>query len=207
MLCSLFVSFSLSLSVCEYGNVRSRVLSLSQWKASSFLYKKRALSRTEQQEQRKQKTPLLFRSSSFTAVMMSFRKGVSTARVKANKRMGLSVKRFSLETFSSFLLPFFLSINWAVFLRVSLLEWFTAARGDSYYVLLRFKRVGLRFSSALQSYKKFCASLSLSLSLSLFYYSVGPLLAPTLFFSRIYFFVFYVSLLRGVLFDRLLFVS
>ena len=63
--------------------------------------------------------------------MMSFRKGVSTARVKANKRMGLSVKRFSLETFSSFLLPFFLSINWAVFLRVSLLEWFTAARGDS----------------------------------------------------------------------------
>ena len=79
--------------------------------------------------------------------------------------MGLSVKRFSLETFSSFLLPFFLSINWAVFLRVSLLEWFTAARGDSYYVLLRFKRVGLRFSSALQSYKKFCASLSLSLSL------------------------------------------
>jgi len=139
--------------------------------------------------------------------MMSFRKGVSTARVKANKRMGLSVKRFSLETFSSFLLPFFLSINWAVFLRVSLLEWFTAARGDSYYVLLRFKRVGLRFSSALQSYKKFCASLSLSLSLSLFYYSVGPLLAPTLFFSRIYFFVFYVSLLRGVLFDRLLFVS
>ena len=120
--------------------------------------------------------------------------------------MGLSVKRFSLETFSSFLLPFFLSINWAVFLRVSLLEWFTAARGDSYYVLLRFKRVGLRFSSALQSYKKFCASLSLSHSHS-FYYSVGPLLAPTLFFSRIYFFVFYVSLLRGVLFDRLLFVS
>ena len=203
MLRSLFASFSLSLSVYEYGNVRSRVLSLSQWKASSFLYKKRALSRTEQQEQRKQKTPLLFRSSSFTAVTMPFRKGVSTARVKANKRMGLSVKRFP---FFFFLLPFFLSINWAVFLRVSLLEWFTAARGDSYYVLLRFKRVGLRFSSALQSYKKFCASLSLSHSHS-FYYSVGPLLAPTLFFSRIYFFVFYVSLLRGVLFDRLLFVS
>ena len=107
----------------------------------------------------------LFSRSSFTAVMMPFRKGVSTARVKANKRMGLSVKRFP---FFFFLLPFFLSINWAVFLRVSLLEWFTAARGDSYYVLLRFKRVGLRFSSALQSYKKFCASLSLSHSLSLF---------------------------------------
>ena len=40
---------------------------------------------------------------------------VYCACVKANKRMGLSVKRFSLETFSSFLLPFFLSINWAVF--------------------------------------------------------------------------------------------
>ena len=50
--------------------------------------------------------------------MMSFRKGVSTARVKANKRMGLSVKRFP---FFFFLLPFFLSINWAVFLRVSFL--------------------------------------------------------------------------------------
>lgn len=91
----------LSLSVCECGNVRSRVLSLSQYKASSFLYKKRALSRTEQREQRKQKTPLLFRSSSFTAVITPFRKGVSTARVKANKRMCLSVKRFSL-LFSSF---------------------------------------------------------------------------------------------------------
>ena len=120
MSCSLFASFSLSLSVCEYGNVRSRVLSLSQWKASSFLYKKRALSRTEQREQRKQKTPLLFRSSSsFTAVTMPFRKGVSTARVKANKRMGLSVKRFSLETFSSFFFLFF-SVLIGRFLRGSL---------------------------------------------------------------------------------------
>ena len=56
---------------------------------------------------------------------------VYCACVKANKRMGLSVKRFSLETFSSFLLPFFLSINWAVFLRVSFVEWFSAASGDS----------------------------------------------------------------------------
>ena len=107
------------------------MLSLSQ-KASSFLYKKRALSRTEQQEQRKQKTPLLFRSSSFTAVTMPFRKGVSTARVKADKGMGLSVKRFSLETFSFFLLPFFLSeFNWAVIIEGPFLEWCTAARGDS----------------------------------------------------------------------------
>ena len=37
--------------------------------------------------------------------------GVYCACVKANKRMGLSVKRFPLKL----LLPFFLSINWAVF--------------------------------------------------------------------------------------------
>jgi hypothetical protein len=87
---------------------------------------------------------------------------------KSKQKDGFECEAFFPLNFSFFLLPFFLSINWAVFLRVSLLEWFTAARGDSYYVLLRFKRVGLRFSSALQSYKKFCASLSLSLSLSLF---------------------------------------
>ena len=95
MLRSLFASFSLSLSVCEYGNVRSRVLSLSQWKASSFLYKKRALSRTEQREQRKQKTPLLFRSSSsFTAVTMPFRKGVSAARFKSKQKDGFECEAF-----------------------------------------------------------------------------------------------------------------
>ena len=62
----------------------------------------------------------------------------------------------------------------------------------------------------LRRYKVTKSFVLLSLSLShshSFYYSVGPLLAPTLFFSRIYFFVFYVSLLRGVLFYRLLFVS
>ena len=190
---SLFVNMEMCALVC-FPSLNRRLL---------LSFTKNARSH-EQSNKNNESRRHLFSRSSFTAVMMPFRKGVSTARVKANKRMGLSVKRFP---FFFFLLPFFLSINWAVFLRVSLLEWFTAARGDSYYVLLRFKRVGLRFSSALQSYKKFCASLSLSLSLSLFYYSVGPLLAPTLFFSRIYFFVFYVSLLRGVLFDRLLFVS
>ena len=40
---SLCVVLSLSLSVYEYGNVRSRVLSLSQWKAFFPLQKTRAL--------------------------------------------------------------------------------------------------------------------------------------------------------------------
>ena len=93
MLCSLFVSFSLSLSVCEYGNVRSRVLSLS--KVRLLLSFKNALSH-EQSNKNNESRRHLFSRSSFTAVMMPFRKGVSTARVKANKRMGLSVKRFSL---------------------------------------------------------------------------------------------------------------
>ena len=96
-------------------------------KASSFLYKKRALSRTEQQEQRKQKTPLLFRSSSFTAVMMPFRKGVSTCACKSKQKDVFECEAFFQKLFLLFA-SFFLSINWAIFFRGL---WFTAARDDS----------------------------------------------------------------------------
>ena len=128
-------------------------------------FTKNALSRTEQREQQKQKTPLL--SVVVYCGYDAVSKGSVYCACKSKQKDGFECEAFFPLNFSFFLLPFFLSINWAVFLRVSLLEWFTAARGDSYYVLLRFKRVGLRFSSALQSYKKFCASLSLSLSLFL----------------------------------------
>ena len=107
---SLFVNMEMCALVCFPSLTRRLLLSFTKNARSH-----------EQSNKNNESRRHLFSRSSFTAVMMPFRKGVSTARVKANKRMGLSVKRFSLETFSSFLLPFFLSINWAVFLRVSFL--------------------------------------------------------------------------------------
>ena len=115
MSCSLFASFSLSLSLFVNMKCALSCASLSQWKASSFLY---ARSRTEQREQRKQKTPLLsvVVYCGYDAVSRS----VYCACVKA-KRMGLSVKRFPLKL----LLPFF-SVLIGRFL-VSFLWWCTRA--------------------------------------------------------------------------------
>ena len=100
MLRSLFVSFSLSLFVNM--EMCALVCFPSLREASSFLYKKRALSRTEQQEQRKQKTPLLFRSSSFTAVMMPFRKGVSTCACKSKQKDVFECEAFFQKLFLLF---------------------------------------------------------------------------------------------------------
>ena len=202
MLFSLFMSFSLSLFVNM--EMCALVFFPSLSKASSFLYKKRALSRTEQQEQRKQKTPLLFRSSSFTAVMMPFRKGVSTCACKSKQKDVFECEAF-FQNFSFFLLPFFLVLIGRFFLEDCGLLLCAMNLSTCCYVLNGWFR-----SAFLRRYKvtKSCVLLSLSLSLSLShshsFYSVGLLLAPTLF---LVFFAFYVSPLRDVLFYRLLFVS
>ena len=80
--------------------------------ASSFL--KKTLSHEQSNKNNKSRRHLFSRSS-FTAVIMPFRKGVSTARVKADKRMCLSVKRFSPKLFLLFA-SFLVGFNWAIFL-------------------------------------------------------------------------------------------
>ena len=95
---SLFVNMEMCALVC-FPSLNGRLL---------LSFTKNARSH-EQSNENNESRRHLFSSGrlSFTAVTMPFRKGVSTARVKANKRMGLSVKRFSLETFSSFCFLFF----------------------------------------------------------------------------------------------------